>query len=55
MKNRTRSSKPLFLGLLAVAVLGSGAFLMTKHVPAPTAPIEKELDAKTLLDAKPVQ
>ena len=56
MKNRNNSpKKPLILAGIGAAFLGGAIFLMTKQVPAPTAPIEKELDAKALLEAKPVQ
>lgn len=55
MKNRNRSSKPLIFAVLAAIVIGGGVFLMTKQVPAPTAPIEKQLDAKALLEAPAVR
>lgn len=38
------------VGLAVVVVVG---FLMTANVPAPSHPVEKELDAKAFLEPKP--
>ncbi len=52
---RNSSAKGIILGLLAVIVIGGGIFLMASPIPAPQQPIEKELDADSLLSSKPAQ
>ncbi len=49
---RKTPAKGIFLGLILFVVVGGGIFLMASPIPAPSQPIEKELDAAALLNPK---
>lgn len=54
-QKRSRSRiTPLLLGLIVAVVVTTGV-LATRTIPAPQQPLEIELDAKALLEAKPAQ
>lgn len=53
MQHKRRvSPTAVLLGLLVFTLVGGVVFLSMAEVPAPTHPIEKELDAKAFLEVR---
>lgn len=52
MQHKRRRSKWVIVLVVLLALAGGAAFFLTGDVPAPSQPVEKQIDAKIFLEPK---